>query len=477
MTAFYVSFPLLLAAALALYGVQRHRSGNSEEFRGRVRRLLRASAVAFCVISLVSIFLPDAFLISYSADSLTERSTKEICFALVRWIGSLGFIMIPLAVFLDNRAVRNVALCFCSVAALISVACAPIFLEYYTSELGKGLNSISVIGEDFKAFMINPTFRGTVLALTRALELGTIIILALNERHVPDFRKKSELGEFLALLASSLLCCVPIYVPQHLFGYTDIIFDAWTLPHIIWLLATLSLIVLLYNIFKSRPRETQKTLCLVLSLSLLMQYMQMFGAISINLRRLPLQLCNIAAFLLLAALVSENEHIINFTMVVNTVGVLLALAVPDLDGKGLFYLYNMHYVFEHTNVLVIPVLAMLFGIFPRPGKRTLRDALVGFSGYFVTVLTLGTAFNALASVTGDSFFKANYLFMFDSEVASGLIPIMSTLFATQINIGEHVVLYPIIQIIVYVVFTALCVLMYHILRLIYTASDKFKKKA
>lgn len=110
----------------------------------------------------------------------------------------------------------------------------------------------------------------------------------------------------------------------------------------------------------------------ILALSLLMQYNQMFGAISINIERLPFQLCNIGSYLILVALITKSKKIFNFTVIVNVVGVRFALAVPDLDGEGLFYLYNMHFILEHTNVLVVPILALLLNIFPRLDKKSFK---------------------------------------------------------------------------------------------------------
>ena len=115
----------------------------------------------------------------------------------------------------------------------------------------------------------------------------------------------------------------------------------------------------------------------ILALSLLMQYNQMFGAISLNIERLPFQLCNIGSYLILVALITKSKKIFDFTVIVNVVGVIFALAVPDLDldGEGLFYLYNMHFILEHTNVLVVPILALLLKIFTRLDRKSLKHFL------------------------------------------------------------------------------------------------------
>lgn len=462
MITFYSVFFVLVAVAMLIYAVayMRFREG----FEERVRGVLKVASVVYCVLVICSILLPDAFLLSYDADELTSRTQGEIGFAVLRWLASLGFAVIPLAVFFESRKMRSIALCFCLPVSIVSVVCAPTYLEYYTSELGRGLRSVSVISDEFKEILIDPDLRGGILALQLSLEIVIVVLLSLSARYDPRPRTRGELPATLGILCLCLLSCVPIYVPQHLFGYTDVIFESGSLPHIAWLCGVVAEIAVLTRVFRTRSREDKRLLCLFLSLCLLLQYCQMFGAISVNLKRLPLQLCNIGAFLILAVLVTENKHLFNFMIVVNVVGVVLALAVPDLAGKGLFYLYNMHYVFEHTNVLVIPVLCLTLGLFPRIDGRTLRDCLVGFSGYFVLVLTLGTVFNAIAARTGKSFYAANYMFMFDQKTAAGLIEPLGKLFGPQIHIGEYATLYPLAQSVVYIVFAALCVGMYFVLR-------------
>ena len=106
-------------------------------------------------------------------------------------------------------------------------------------------------------------------------------------------------------------------------------------------------------------------------------------ALTINIKRLPLQLCNLASYLIIIALITKNKHIFNFNFLINAVGATLALAVPDVNGTGIFEVWNMHFIYEHTNVMVVPILCLTLGIFPKMDKRSLLDAFIGFSVYFI----------------------------------------------------------------------------------------------
>ena len=447
---------------------------NSEKFARVLNKILKISVVVYCFLIILTILLPDAFVRSYDSQDI-PLTYKDISFALVRWFSALSFVVLPLAVFFKNRTLRNIASYFCFAMTIVSLIYYPVFMEHYTSTLGRGLNSISVLSESFKNFLLNTTFRSVVLAIQWLLELSIPLVLQSEERHVFNFKDKKEYLNFGLVLLTTLLSVIPIYVPQHLFGYTSLIFDAWTLPHILWLLGVVGMIVSLYFIFRNKSREDKKILCLILALSLFYQYNQMFGAISISIKRLPFQLCNIGALLVLVSLITENKHIFNFTVIVNVVGVLFALAVPDLDGKGLFYLYNMHFILEHTNVLVVPVLALLFQLFPRLDKVALKDCVIGFCMYFGFAWIMGTMFNAIELATGNDFYHANYLFMFDQKVAGDLIPALGTFFETKLQLG-NITIYPVIQSLVFVVFLVLCIGMYYLIRLIYKIKDAITQK-
>lgn len=467
---FYVLFTLLVAGVLGTYFISKYAlKFDSEKLDKIVNKSLKIGVIAYCAISLISIILPNALNLSYSETEIEVLGFKGL--AIVKWLSSLAFIMLPLAVFFKNRIVRNVAIYICPIISIVQFIVYPELLEVFTSPLGRGVNSLAIASEGFKSFMINPTFRGIVFALTLALELLVPIILAFQEKHIFDVKNVKEWGMSALVLGATLFSCMPISVPQHLFGYSNVIFDAWTLPHILWIVFVVLEVAILYYIFRNKNHEDKMIMLFILSLSLLMQYNQMFGAISINIERLPLQLCNVGSYLVLLVLITKSKKLFDFAVIVNVVGVLFALAMPDLDGEGLFYLYNMHFIFEHTNVLVVPILALLLKIFDRLDKKSLKHFFFGFLIYFGVIFVLGTIFNGIAKSTGNSFYSANYLFMFDKETAAGFIPFLGDLFNVNFSIGS-LTFYPLMLVTVYVVFNVICLLVFYGIQLIYLLRGK-----
>ena len=466
---YIILFSLLFIILGSFIALKFTKFKKSEKFTKVTNLILKIAVVIYCVLVFISIFLPDSFVLCLSSDELGNG--KDQAFAILRWFNMVNFVVLPIAVFYKNRTIRNIALSFGVIVSLVAIFYYPQFLECFTSSAGRGLNSISTLPESIKNFLINADFRSIVFLITCLLQLLIPLILAINEKHIFNFKNKKEYINYFLVLPFVILSCIPIYVPQYLFGYSNIIFSAFSTPHILWIVGLFVVTTALYFIFKKQDKSIKMVVLFVLALSLFMQYNEMFGAISINLKRLPLQLCNIGAYLILLSLICQSKRLFNFTIIINVVGVLFALAMPDLDDKGLFNLYNMHFILEHSNVLIVPVLALCFQIFPRLDRFALRDCLIGFTIYFIFVLILGTIFNSIALTTGNGFYEANYLFMFDKAEAVGMLPFLSTLFDTTIKIGS-LTFYPLIQGVVYAVFILVCLNLYMAIRLIYIIKDK-----
>ena len=89
-------------------------------------------------------------------------------------------------------------------------------------------------------------------------------------------------------------------------------------------------------------------------------------------------------------------------------------------------------------------------------------------------MMLGIIANAIATKTGDGFWKANWFFMFDQKTAADLIPFLGNLFNAKITMGM-VTIFPVAKLIIYGVFSAVCFLAFGMIQLIYFISGKINK--
>ncbi len=470
---FTVTFVAVLAAAAALFVLLCRKSPGRRVALGNTMKIL---AVIYCCVMFVNIFLPDGFTVSRSEEDALAAGLKG--HALLRWASSLAFVVLPLAAFSKKAVFQRLGMCFCLPVAVLCAFSLSDFMPHFLSEGGRGFARIPGVSEGFVTFLRDETFRtvwaGIMWSLAAVIPVG---IAAADDYSA--FRRCAkcawrEIVTYFAVLLGLAILLVPIYVPQYLFGYTDMIFEGFDLVQLGWLLAIAVIIATLYLIFRRRSEEDRYLLCIVTALGVLMQYSSFFGAIgTISYLRLPVQLCNIGAYLILIALLTRSRALFDFTYIVNVVGAIIALAVPDVDGEGIFYLWNMHFFAEHTWVIVTPVLALALGVFPRLDRASLKHIVIGFTAYYLFVLIVGTVLNGLAVRTGNSVYEVNYLFMFDAEKADGLLGVGNLFEIGRIDF-YGMSLYPLVQSLVYVILLAMFVLFYLGVRLFYRISDAKK---
>jgi uncharacterized membrane protein YwaF len=185
-----------------------------------------------------------------------------------------------------------------------------------------------------------------------------------------------------------------------------------------------------------------------------------------TIKRLPVQLCNIASYFYLIAIPFRLKKMFHFCFLANIVGALIAILLPDF-ATGNFGFWTVHYVFEHTLVVAVPALAMGLRIFPRLEKKSLFYTFVGFTAYFLFVFTIGTILNGHTDKIG---YKVNYFYMFDLNMAFEYFPFLTFTGQYHYEFGRYEI-YPLVISAVYLGFTLLWVLFYLLVKKLYELED------
>ncbi len=417
-------------------------------------KIMQISTVLFMFLMFINVLLPDGFVISLSEEEL--EGNNQYFEAIVRWFRFVSFLVIPIAVFYDKKMFNKIAIYFCLPVSVVNLVIYFLYFPDITTNNLKGIANIRFFSEEFRIFISNDIFRSYFFGLISLLEIVILIYIVYKNYQKLKFENIKEISLFVITLISLILVIIPIYIPQYLIGYTDIILKTYSLAHLIWVLSLIIIFICLHLIFRNQTYENKFILVIILALSLLVQYNQMFSAINeLTFKRMPLQLCNLGSYLMLITLLTKSRKLFSFTLIVNVVGALIALSILGVDGEGIGYLWNVHYILEHSGVVIIPLLCLLLGLFPKIEKRDIKYVLIGFISYFILVLGLGTHLNSIYTNTGNDFFEVNYLFMFDKEVAVEMIPIAGKLFDLKIDIGSYSY-YPLIQGTIFFTFLSLC---------------------
>lgn len=417
-------------------------------------RIIRALVIAFCAIGFFRQWLADSIYLVIDGGWLYEtyyerRDTLQI---ILRWGYFSAYSVLPAAAFTRSRTLRNIAGYVTLPFAVASVFFFDDFMAYFTDTAAAG-------------FHWSYGWRAAYFVLELALAVALPILLHVSERHVLRVASFTEWRNFLLGTAGVAVTVMPCYAPQALLGYVQTKPLSFSTYHLVWLGVTLFMALGLYYLFRFRPYSDRYALCLFLVLALFFHYNSLYLT-GITLRRLPFQLCNIASYFFLIAIVFKWEKFFHFTFLANTVGTIIALLGPDFGFGGASF-HNVHFLYEHTLVLVIPALLAGLRIFRRVDLRSLRPLFLGFTAYFLFCFITGTIINGYRG--GDTP-AVNYFYMFDLDIAFRYFPFLTFAENYYFTFGRFIV-YPIIVSVVYVGFFLLCLLFYMVVRWAYRLED------
>lgn len=435
---------------------------NSQKYN----KLSKILVIVFMSLTFLSILMPDEFLLGL-------RELKNIYGApvrldpfqmIMRWAHLVAFLILPIAVLFNRDTFKKIALYFCLPVTLVFACTFGEMLPYFTSEKGTGICDIRYLSPAIEAFMKNGVFRGILFFSIVLLELAIIALVFLRDTNVWKFKKASA-WKFPVILIACIFSIMPVYAPEAIFNtWTDVIFTFGSATHIGWLVGMIAEVTILTLIFKNRSFEDKYVLVFVLALSLLLQFNQLFSSLGeLTCKRMPFQLCNIAAYTIFVSVASKKRGLFLFNILVNVAGGVIAAIVMDVENNGILNKANIHYIVEHNNVIVVPLLCLILGIFKPLQMKDFKSFVWYFTGYYLFVFILGTTFNAIYKGTGSNFFYCNYLFLFDQETAGDLIGFAGALFNVKLELGA-VTIYPVIQPIIYLAFFVIGTGMFFLLK-------------
>lgn len=474
---FYLIFGFLSVLFLTFLFFYKFNNKFSQKFHIDLDKIMKILVIVLISISFIEIFLPDAFSLRYIWDFNYLKENHDPFHAIIRAFNAMAVITLPFAVFYKKASFIKITSYILLPAIFVNIVCYYQYIDYFTSDLT--LQYATVFGDKLYPYLTNEVFRSIVFGLIMGLELIIATYVLLFNLDSLKFKNKKEIGIFFALLAALFLSNMPIYTIQQIIGgTTNITFNFGDPMHFIFMGLIVIEGFILTIIFKNQSYENKYILLLIMSISLMFQYNTFFktdGVITAT--RYPLQLCNIAGAFLITTLLLKSQKMFHFTVVVNVTGALIAIILCDsTKDVGFLYCMNIHYMVEHCNVLLVPLLGLILGVFEPLKKKDLKHFVVGFSIYYGVVLIIGTILNGIANKTGNDYFTCNYLFMFQKEAAMRLVgDFAGKFFDIKLTLFNYYHLY-LVQILVYIVFLLICTLIFFGLYVIFRRKKVYEAK-
>ena len=445
----YVTAAIALLVIVGLLFVFRKWEGASE-------KILKAMTLAFCVLGLFRLFLYDIYCETAFNGELAQQT-------LLRWGYYISYAVLPMAIFTESRLFRNIATYFSSTMAALSIVFMNTTMDYFIRANHKGYVNGYIVP-------VPENWRCILYAAELVLAFSIPVLMANARQHRMNIFSLKEWFHLVVGLPAILLQFMPMFVPQALIGKTDIDFSPFGALHLGWMAWIAVEIIALYLLFRRRSATDKYNLLLFLVIA------QTFHTTSIFMRgflmsRIPVQLCSIAAFFYLFTIVFRSRKVFGFCFLANILGAVIAIALAHFDlgydGIGAFHFFNVHYIYEHTFVMLVPILALAFGVFPRLKLKDLRHALIVFTCYFLGALTAGLVINS----DPDLLLPVNYFYMLNLNEALKFVPFAGFTGAIEITLGIQKI-YPILIIVVYMVFVLLISGFYGMMRGIYRIKDR-----
>lgn len=421
--------------------------------KNKIIMLIKILSISFFVLFVFQLFLNDQFIWVINGGTYGDIYHEQIDIrqSLMRWVQFIVPVFLIISSFFNIRSFKNITLLIVPIIAVLSIVMFDDFMYYFMQNTSRGLYlSLSV--------------RQILFSLQIFISLLVPFLLLFGTKHLPKFNK-NEILSTISTFIFVLILMTPIYFLQSVFGYSNIKIGPFKTSIIIWILATILLMYVLYRMFRFKSYEQRFVLVVVLSLALFIHYHTMY-LMGFSISRLPFQLCNIASYLYLIGLVINKRRFYDFILTVNVVGAIVALLAPDVSG-GLFSFWNMHFLMEHSLVFIIPFLILVLRIMPRTDRDSFKYSWFGFLIYFIFVLIGGAIINANLPEAQ----QVNYFFIFDIDKASEYIPILTRLNSIEIVINDTFSIYPLFLIFIFFGYTILLMLFTLILNPLYSKID------
>ena len=445
-------------------------------------RLLKVTAVVWMVLYFLNLLLPDGLAFRVFDPYVDELYSRLACgnhiwLVILKWMSDSAFVFLPLAVFTDRKTFARIVSLFVLPVAIICLLCTNSFMAVIFDQLsdgtyiGAGLRLLRFFDEEAAAVFLDRGLRTGYYVVMYLLEIGVSVGVLLSSRKGLRFENRKSVCKFFEVLVFFVAISMPVYAPMYIgrgYGDSDSFwaFKAFSPAQLAWVIATVILGVAIYQALKRHSREEKYIVMVGITLAMFYQFnglLTFFGELVAH--RFPLQLCNIAAVIYLITLLTKNRAFSRFMVITNVLGAILAYVFCDSSSYGMTYIMNVHYIAQHTWVVLVPILCQALGIFEPLERRDIKSLFTGYNVYYFFIFIVGGIFTGLLELTGNDFWSCNYLYMFDKEASSNLLPFIAPLFDCKITLFGF---FPItlVEPVVYLVFLGLSVAAFYLVYLL-----------
>ncbi|HBP44106.1 MAG TPA: hypothetical protein DD621_05550 [Clostridiales bacterium] len=318
-------------------------------------------------------------------------------------------------------------------------------------------------------------FRAIIMAVEFAITFGYSFVVFW------DFGKfktqKKDALKLLYVVPLMLLAVMPCYTIKGIFGYANIAVKIKGLNfyHRMIIYFSLILPVVLYFLLRKKDKEFKRLCLLYISIGTLISFSIYHKFASfLDVTAWPFHLCNTAMYIMVLCLLFKWDSLFYFSLFINVLGAFFAMAMPNYSSElNLFSSRLVEFYINHYIAFFMPILIVALRVYPRPKLKQFMYSIAGFAGYFLLALFINSWFTGLIEagiLTG----KVDYFFINSNFIADKLGAWAERLrdVVTVFNIGGiNFTLYPVYQILFFLVYVALGAGMWFLYEWAYQSAD------
>ncbi|SKC43015.1 ABC-type transporter ATP-binding protein EcsA [Acholeplasma oculi] len=222
-------------------------------------------------------------------------------------------------------------------------------------------------------------------------EICFLLIVSLSYL-LNSFKFKISLKETwitVLVIIGSMFALMPQTLLINLFGNLGEIPKEFNVEHLILILIPIIAMFVIYKLMKLKSVDAKEALILFLAVASIFQYFYMRRE---DLAALPFHLCNMAVILIFFAVVFKIKSFFYFAYFANVIGAIGGILLPNYE-VDFFTLQVIHFAYNHIYALIIPILGVALGVFHKPTLKSMYQALIVFTVYYLVILFLNAWFN------------------------------------------------------------------------------------
>ncbi len=317
-------------------------------------------------------------------------------------------------------------------------------------------------------------WRNLIFALELGVGLGLAVIHLLDGVKIEQTKKQWLTTAFIFI--GMLFITVPAWLPQCIFGLGNdaIKIDDFNIYHRLALYGSLLFALPVHFLFTRCKYEQRRYALIFISLATMISYCFKYDfSTFLHIANWPLHLCNTAMFILPLVLIFRMEKLYYFTIFINVLGAFLAMIMPNTDGANWLAIRTMEFWLNHYIALLLPILIMSLGIFPRPKMKQFIYSLTAFFCYYVFVLIANAVLTGMGNETDFFFINSDFVASKLGEWAEDLRDITFDLNSIFKIKDYQFILYPVYQLIYFVVYIVLSFAMWFLYEQAFEITDTY----